>query len=131
MRYLDLEHELGHVSQLSRFGKTVPPTDKILELPNGRRTKYNIRDGVLTTAQDTVTEYHNRLVEFIRLYERGVDIELLIEHAGGVDSAYEDYDKKGVKEKRNHKIIAWAKRYFGELEGLEKEYNEIRQSLGI
>ena len=131
MRYLDLEHELGHVDQLSRFGNKVPPTDQVVELPNGRRRRSNIRDGVLTSAQNTVTEYHNRLVEFIRLYERGVDIELLIEHAGGVDEAYKDYDRKGIKRKRNHKIVAWAKKYFGELDDLSKQYDNIKQLLGI
>ncbi len=56
MRYLDLEHELGHIDQFSRFGSRIPPTEKLVELPNGRRYKYNIRDGILTVAQSTIVE---------------------------------------------------------------------------
>ncbi|MGB0385135.1 MAG: hypothetical protein ACPGWR_09955 [Ardenticatenaceae bacterium] len=130
MRYLDLEHELGHIDQFSRFGNQVPPTDKMVELPNGRRKRANIQDGVLTTAQSTAAEYHNRLVEFIRLYERGVDMEVLVEHADGVDDWDERYRKK-LRGKRNHKMPAWVKKYFGEIDDLVKQYNNIKQSLGI
>ncbi len=131
MRYLDLEHELGHVDQLSRFGNQVPPTDQVVELPNGRRRRSNIRDGVLTTAQNTVTEYHNRLVEFIRLHERGVEIELLIEHADGVDESYKRYDQKGIKGGRSLSMKSWIKTYFTDLNDLEKQYGDIKQVLGI
>jgi hypothetical protein len=128
MRYLDLEHELGHISQFSRFGNTVPPTDKVVELPNGRRKSADIRNGVLTTAQATVAEYHNRLVEFIRLYERGVDIEVLVEHAGGVDYWKKQYDKK-LRGKR--KLAAWIRKYFSDCDDLAIQYNNIKQLLGI
>lgn len=130
MRYLDLEHELGHIDQFSRFGNQVPPTDKVVELPNGRRKSANIKDGILTTAQATAVEYHNRLVEFIRLYERGVEMEVLVEHAGGVDYWHKRYRKK-LRGKRNKNMPVWIKKYFDDLDNLEKLYNNIKSSLGM
>lgn len=129
MRFLDLEHELGHIDQLSRFEPHVPPTEKLVELPDGRRYKYKIRDGILTVAQSTIVEYHNRLVEFIRLYERGVDVALLKEHASGVDFWHRKARKKGLKGERSPSKQAWADKYFGDIEELSKQYETMIQMM--
>ena len=129
MRYLDLEHELGHIEQFNRFGNQVPPTEKLIELPNGRRYKYNIRDRILTVSQSTVTEYHNRLVEFLRLYSRRVDLELLKEHAAGVDFWRNESWHKGLSGGRSPSKKAWANLYFGDIEELSTRYDEIIQAI--
>jgi hypothetical protein len=67
MRYLDLEHELGHIQQLcERFGEKLLPTERMIEYPDGRIKDISERGGVLTNWQNTITEYYNRLVEFIK-----------------------------------------------------------------
>lgn len=131
MRYLDLEHELGHIDQFSRFGNKIPPTKKVVELPNGRRKTSDFQEGVLTTAQATVLEYHNRLVEFIRLYERRVEIEVLVEHAGGVDFWRKEDLKKGSKGGRSLSMAAWIKKYFADFYDLSKKYDNLKKLLGI
>lgn len=35
MRYLDLEHELGHIKQLERFDENLPPHYRVIEQPDG------------------------------------------------------------------------------------------------
>lgn len=127
MRYLDLEHEIGHIDQLSRFGDQVPPTDKVVELPNGRRKSAPNQKGVLTTWQAKIVEYHNRLTEFLRLYERGIDVHFLREHAKGVDEWKQKYWQEGVKKERSPTRTNWANKYFGEIKELAKEYDEAMQ----
>lgn len=129
MRYLDLEHELGHIEQFNRFGNQVPPTEKLIELPNGRRYKYNIRDRILTVSQSTVTEYHNRLVEFLRLYSRRVDLDLLKEHAAGVDFWQNEYWHKGLSGGRSPSKKAWVNKYFADIEELSIQYDEAIQAI--
>lgn len=129
MRYLDLEHEVGHIDQLGRFGKQMPPTDKVVLLPNGRRTSAPNQKGVLTTWQNRIMEYHNRLVEFLRLYERCVDVDLLKEHAKGVDDWRQRYWHKGVKEERSPTRTKWANRYFGDIKELAQKYAEAMETI--
>lgn len=129
MRYLDLEHELDHIQQFRRFGDKVPPTDKLVELPNGRRYQYNIRDGILTVAQSTIAEYHTRLVEFLRLYKRGVDLELLKEHAAGVEFWRHESWRKGLNGGRSPSKQAWADKYFSDIEQLSKQYDAAIQAI--
>ncbi len=127
MRFLDLEHELGHIEQFRRFEDQVPPTDRVVELPNRRRKQAPNLKGILTVPQSTITEYHNRLVEFLRLYDRGVNIELLIEHASGVESSYYEYSKKGIKEGRSPRRKMWANKYFGDIAELSQQYEQAMQ----
>jgi hypothetical protein len=77
MRYLDLEHELGPIKQLERFGDNIPPTERVREQPDGSLKTAPNQQGILTKWQNTITEYHNHLDEFIRLHERGASPELL------------------------------------------------------
>ncbi|MGB0384334.1 MAG: hypothetical protein ACPGWR_05865 [Ardenticatenaceae bacterium] len=129
MRYLDLEHEWGHIEQFSRFGDKLPPTEKLVELPNGRRYKYNIRDGILTASQSTIMEYHNRLVEFIHLHSRGVELELLTEHASGVNFWRDRYWRKGLGKGNSSSKRAWANKYFGDIDDLSVKYDQIIQEI--
>lgn len=129
MRYLDLEHEVGHIDQLGRFGNQMPPTDKVVALPNGRRTSAPSQKGVLTTWQNRIMEYHNRLIEFLRLYERRVDVDLLKEHAKGVDNWRDRYWYKGVKEERSPTRTKWANKYFGEIKELAEKYSQAMETI--
>ena len=87
MRYIDFEHELGHVSQLEKL-KQPMPNEQVLA--NGRPykgpeiPKVNIQRGA-------IIEYENRLQEFFRLRDRGVDPHVLEEHANGVRAARQLY----------------------------------------
>jgi hypothetical protein len=94
MRFLDLEHELGHVEQIQRFKQPLV-TERVLE--NGRPYRGPDRPGLLTKSLDAITEYHNRLMEYFRLKARGVDPEIIQEHAAGVRAARSAYRKQGIK----------------------------------
>ena len=96
MRYIDLEHELDHIQQLLRFGEQGLLTDRVQEYPNGRRVKSRNQEGVITPWQNSILEYHNRLNEFLRLHERGVDLSTLKEHAEGVDEWQQIHFYKGL-----------------------------------
>ncbi|HBE16715.1 MAG TPA: hypothetical protein DEG17_21680 [Cyanobacteria bacterium UBA11149] len=128
MRYLDLEHELGHIKQLARFGNSIPPTQRVIDQENGSFKTYPNQQGVLTTWQNTITEYHNRLDEFLRLHERGASPELLKEHADGVEDWYQAYWKKGIKQGYSKSQKQWAERYFPDLAELRYRYLEIAQT---
>jgi hypothetical protein len=120
MRFLDLEHELGHVRQLTqRFGSKPPPTKRRTRKADGRETDHNNQTGILTTRQSVVLEYHNRLVEFLRLSDRGVDEALLREHARGVA------EWRGLRRKktgRSKSIRQWEGDHFADLAELESRY---------
>lgn len=100
MRFLDLEHELGHVLQLERMGKGFF-TDRFKQ-KRGRDGQLRYRsmqtsEAVLTPWRNTITEFDNRLVEFLRLAERNVSDELLQEHADGIMDWKNQYLRKGIK----------------------------------
>lgn len=126
MRYLDLEHELGHIRQLSeRFGNTCLPTDRVIEYPDGRVKDISEKGGVLTNWQNTVTEYHNRLDEFLRLHERGANIELLREHAQGIRKWRELYKDTGLKRGKSPSRKSWVEKHFPDLYELEGRYSRV------
>ena len=132
MRYLDLEHELGHIDQFSRFGDKVPPLEKKIQLPNGFRRDVDVLAGIMSNKQVAILEYHNRLVEFVRLYERRVDLKILKEHAygsslyknGGLVAAYEGY-LWGTNREMSKTRRAWIEKYFPEIPDLKKRYEEM------
>ncbi|MEC4818002.1 MAG: hypothetical protein SAK29_32740 [Scytonema sp. PMC 1069.18] len=127
MRYLDLEHELGHIQQLTeRFGEKLLPTERVIEYPDGLVKDISDRGGVLTSWQNTITEYHNRLVEFLRLHSRGANPELLAEHARGVRAWRGKYLEKGLKGRRSPTRLAWAQEHFPDISTLESQYRDIR-----
>lgn len=129
MRYLDLEHELGHIRQLTeRFGDNCLPTERVIEYLDGRVKDISDKGGVLTNWQDYITEYHNRLDEFLRLCERGASIELLREHAQGVRKWRELYKDKGISRGKSPSRKSWVNLHFPDLYELEERYNNIRTS---
>lgn len=136
MRYIDLEHELGHIEQFTtRFGDNVPPLGKKIPLPSGHRRDVDVLAGIMTSKQQIIVEYHNRLVEFLRLYDRGIDVEILKEHAHGPNLDGEDgldYWKKINRRKALNKGLSisrsrWIETYFPELASLEKRYEQCIQ----
>jgi len=119
MRFLDLEHELGHVEQAERFpGKLV--TERVTE--DGKPYTGPAGENVLNAARDTVTEYHNRLVEYLRLRERRVDPKILEEHARGVREARDAFWKKGMKGGRSESAEKWVNEHFPDLRDLEAKF---------
>jgi hypothetical protein len=91
MRFLDLEHEAGHVEQLEdRFGGNLPIC-RFVQLRPDREVEVDTVPNVLKDWQDAVTEYHNRLVEHRRLASRGAGSELLAKHLTGLISASASY----------------------------------------
>ena len=125
MRYLDLEHELGHIRQLTeRFAEKPLLTDRVVEYPDGRVKDMSTQSGVMTTWQSIIIEYHNRLGEFLRLYERGANYKLLREHAQGIRDWREQYREKGLKGGRSPSRKFWTQEHFEELAELEKLYQD-------
>ena len=132
MRYIDLEHELGHIEQLIRFGEQTLPTDRLIEYANGRRVESRNKKGVMAPWQNSILEYHNRLNEFLRLYERGLQVSVLKEHAAGVDKWAQIYFHKGLgghnhgrggrPNSKQRAKRAWAGKYFGEISQLVIKY---------
>jgi len=125
MRYLDLEHEMGHMRQLVRFGSVPPPTAKLVRLPNGTEVpaEGNLASGVLTSRMNAIVEYHNRLDEYVRLAARGAPRTVLDEHATGLsewrlaaESAGLGYEKASIH--------AWAQKHFPEIPSLEDRCRE-------
>ncbi len=126
MRYLDFEHEVGHIQQLTeRFGSRPPSTERIVQRPTGQRVKAPDQQGILTQWMDKITEYHNRLVEFIRLYNRGASRTVLTEHARGVARHRALYLKKGIKKGLSPTRTQWAREHFPDITELEAQYNRI------
>jgi hypothetical protein len=119
MRYLDLEHELGHIDQIEGMGGDMPPTRRILEEPGRPPRDISKTGGVFTTWQNAVTEYHNRLVEWLRLFDRGASQALLREHAGGVAEWRRTYQKHVP---RSPTKSAWSSQHFPDLPTLEGRY---------
>jgi hypothetical protein len=126
MRFLDLEHELGHIKQLTeRFGPKARPTERWIEYPDGKMKEVSNPSGeeVLTKWQDTVTEYHNRLQEWLRLKSRNAGPELLKEHADGIRRARVEYRDKGLKGgSAGQTRPKWIAEHFPDLPDLERKY---------
>jgi hypothetical protein len=129
MRFLDLEHELGHIKQLDRFGERIPPTERLMERADGRLTQAPNQTGVLTMWQDPILEYHNRLDEYLRLHERGASRELLEKHAEGVQTWAGAYQTKGLKGGRSPSRKAWAEEFFPDIADLRQRYVEVTKKL--
>jgi hypothetical protein len=119
MRYLDFEHELGHVDQIQRLKQPLA-TERVLE--SGRPYKGPDRPGLMTKSLDSISEYHNRLVEYFRLKDRNVDASVLKEHADGVRAARSEYWKKGMKQGRAQTAKKFVQENFPELTELEKRF---------
>ncbi|MGL6339547.1 MAG: hypothetical protein ACRC80_10445 [Waterburya sp.] len=133
MRYIDLEHEVGHIGQLERFDGNLY-TDRYKQGNDGRRKLFNQNaPHVLQEWQDIVTEYHNRLDEFLRLYERDASPELLAEHSSmqtdGIDYWNRLYNDKIFNKGRGSQKTNWVKEHFPDLAELRQQYNKIIEAL--
>jgi hypothetical protein len=118
MRFLDLEHEAGHVEQLEdRFGGNLPIC-RFVQLRPDREVEVKNAPDVLKDWQDDVTEYHNRLVEYQRLASRGAGPELLAKHLAGLRGASASY-RESIKQRNTHKVrTTWIHTYFPDLPAL-------------
>lgn len=125
MAYLDLEHETGHLDQIeTRLRDAMLPTKRVLE--SGR--PFPNTQGLYPKWQNDISEYHNRLIEYKRLYERGIARDILEEHAQGVRIWRERYAKM-VREKRYGSLeatsrIEWGQKYFPNIGELAIAYSE-------
>ena len=116
MRYLDLEHEIGHVDQLENNLGGEIAVEKVIrfEPGSGRQNKQLKNGGLLTDRQDAIVEYHVRLQEDDRLVDRKADQELLDKHRKGLVDAKESY-LRAVNGGKSLKDIKWVKEYFPDL----------------
>jgi hypothetical protein len=118
MRFLDLEHEAGHVGQLEdRFGGNLP-IRRFVQLRPDREVEIETVPDVLKGWQDNVTEYHNRLVEYQRLTDRGASPELLAKHLAGLSDASTLYFAS-LGPRSTYKLrMKWTQTYFPDLQAL-------------
>ncbi|WP_228002431.1 WXG100-like domain-containing protein [Nocardia australiensis] len=127
MRFLDLEHEVGHVRQLlERFGTNPPCTERWLERPNGVLKKIDNATGLLSKKYDSIVEFHNRLQEYNRLADRGVPREILSEHANGVHHWYNEF-RDAVDSPYSDKLnkwAIWANEHFPDIPELSSTYRD-------
>jgi hypothetical protein len=135
MRYLDLEHEVGHINQVldtARFPEGPLPTDIVKEVPTGYADADD-QSGKLTSPMNVAMEYHNRLQELIWLNERGAPHDIMLEHLGGIDGIDGiTTDGKGWAKKytdllRSPTKSAWANAHFPDIADLEAVVASIRE----
>ncbi|WP_046245312.1 hypothetical protein [Hymenobacter terrenus] len=118
MRFLDLEHEAGHVTQLEdNLGGNLP-TEKWVQLRPDREVLVKNAPDVLTPWQNAITEHHNRLLEFLRLQERGSPVELLQSHRKGIEEWASIYNQYLFDPRPKPERISWAKLHFPDLTNL-------------
>lgn len=133
MRYLDLEHELGHINQLfdtNRFPDGPPPSEIVTPTrnsPKGYKRAFN-QSGILTIDQNAVLEYHNRLQELLWLGERGAPPDVMREHLAGADDWFDRY-RKATSGRQGNRTIGWQRRHFGDLQELERRVRSMRAHL--
>jgi hypothetical protein len=81
--------------------------------------------------QDPAFEYENRLEEYIRLQQRGVDDSVLEEHAKGVRAARKTYqdavvgDRHSMQSSKMKNRRSWSEDNT-KVKELEAEYNQLR-----
>ncbi|HEU4328353.1 MAG TPA: hypothetical protein VFS21_34765 [Roseiflexaceae bacterium] len=139
MRYLDMEHEYGHIKQLIRRFKEIPITERVIDPGNGEYKKavdigsgeyrrYKDQSGTLGESKMRILEFHNRLQEYIRLHNRGVNQEVLRLHAEGVEERTEYYNEINRNRCGSSKIEIlrkWCKDYFYDIPELYKMYRSV------
>jgi hypothetical protein len=137
-RFLDLEHEVGHVKQLQEnLSGVIQYTEKMLERENGTQKELkNPQDAeVLENWQNNITEYHNRLIEIIKLSER-IDspptpeqFKVLKEHTQELSTWAKTY-KESLRYPES-KESKFARQYFPELSELTVKVFQIKKDLGL
>lgn len=125
MTFIDLEHEVGHLDQIEyQLKEEMLPTERVLE--SGRQS--SDRRNLYEDWMNDISEYHNRLVEYKRLYERGVDVDVLEAHVQGARIWREEY-KKIIRvalrgSSRAAQRVAWGYKFFPDIAELEMFYRE-------
>ncbi|MEZ4401210.1 MAG: DUF4157 domain-containing protein [Kofleriaceae bacterium] len=124
MRFLDLEHELGHIQQIVERLADKGYTRVQKRLDDGRLVDVSAAAYPVPNKQEKdVIEYHNRLVEYVRLRQRGgVDTGVLDAHAEGVVAYRRLADLEG---RRSSKIRAFIDEHFPDLSELEREFSSL------
>ena len=125
MRYLDLEHEVGHVNQMTdpnRFPDGPPATRHAYYDDNGKLRHIKNRFPELTARQDDVVEYHVRLEEYLRLHDRDVPADVLAQHRDGLLGQRGAYLKRLI----NHRDVRpWRDSHFPDIPALEARVREL------
>lgn len=107
MRYLDLQHELDHITQFEKnlgndFCTSVKFEGTIQEASSTKVTNLNR----LNQSQMDFLEYENRLQEIRRLKSNDVPEDVLNKHIDGLK------EYKNLYKNNNKKISKWVKEYF-------------------
>jgi hypothetical protein len=132
MRWLDFEHEISHIDQImARFFGQGSPIFTDVKVVNTRSVSHRIlqkekrRNHELTIWQNTVFEFHARLLEFNNLYYRNVNREILLEHAEGLIFWANEFWIKGTKKWKSQTRYDWIQHYFPDLFDLREEAAQI------
>lgn len=131
MRYSDLEHELGHIHQLERFSEANrPATETLVKNADGtvEVAEGDLRRGTLDRKLDNISEYHNRLEEWIRFAERGAPADFLRQEADSVYQWRKAAERAGLGHGGTNHL--WAQQYFPEIPALERRVRELGGDIG-
>lgn len=129
MRFIDLEHEIGHVKQFARLEANGSERYTSILHKSRRGEDLNNREhGVLAKWQRTILEFDNRLEEYIRLSERNIDRSILFDHALGIIKWSQLCFKKGVKRWKSQSRYDWLMKNCPDFfENRQKVHALIRQ----
>ncbi len=133
MRFLDLEHELGHVRQLRQLGADPMPTETLVRHADGTEEVAEglLRSGTMKSEHDSVFEYHNRLQEWVRLAERRAPAALLGEHTTGVVDWRKWAEAGGLGRSGGRSTFdRWARETVHDLPELERRARALGLDLG-
>jgi hypothetical protein len=133
MRFLDLEHEAGHVHQFrERFSGDQPFTNRYVERPGRPPRRSSDESGLLSIKQNAIAEFHNRLQEYNRLAERGVAPDVLAEHAQEMVVWFKRYRGAVLNWQGGPtKLTPWASHHFPDIGSLLRRYRELGGTLTI
>lgn len=131
--FVDLEHELDHIEQIfSRFiSQGIPLFTKVWEQqPNKQWQEKPDHPDSLRNWQNSIIEYHVRLLEFRRLFSRNVPKEILEAHADQLMVWAKRYNTAiGIGKSQSKKV--WVEQYFPDLPHLIVEAKTLIQQLHL
>lgn len=132
MRFLDLEHEFGHVLQNElRLKGVITSTKRVRRFEDNRPDKL-LPAGPTTMKnwQYPIIEYHNRLDEFIRLAGRTDDLSILGPHADGVIE-WKNKMNKILRGGKPSKVNKFKDDYFADIINLEGDVRKLMVEKGL